>query len=68
MSRFILGDDLGNVKVLRYDPSASNEKAKLSTIHSVTLEERAGVQAISAVAGARGTLVCDHCLIMRDYI
>ncbi|KAF6765160.1 WD40-repeat-containing domain protein [Ephemerocybe angulata] len=56
MSRFIFGDDLGNIKVLRYLPDAASpeEKASIKTVHSeATSENRTGIQRISTCLTGR---------------
>lgn len=60
MSRFIFGDDLGNIKVLRYQPLAE-EKATIKSVYSHPVgEDRVAIQKIAACPSERpdSTLVC----------
>lgn len=60
MSRFIFGDDLGNIKTLRYQPDTA-EKASVKSVYAHPVgEERVAVQKIAACASERpdSTLVC----------
>ena len=53
MSRFVFGDDLGNLKVLRYQPLAE-EKASIKSVYTHPAgEDRVAIQKIAACPGER---------------
>jgi hypothetical protein len=46
MARFLLGDELGHIKSLRYAPDASQDKTSLKVIHDAT-QASAAVQKLA---------------------
>lgn len=63
MSRFLIGDDLGNIKVLR---SASGTKTTITnafkTESSLQGEARVGVQALTTNGADESAMVCNRAL------
>ena len=67
MARFLLGDELGNIKVLRCSPHSNDSKTTVSTIHHREPLEgvNRGVQQIASSApidNKNSALVCLLCL------
>ncbi len=58
MARFLLGDELGHIKSLRYAPDVSQDKTSLKVIHDAT-QASAAVQklAISSLKNEPTTIV-----------
>ena len=46
MARFLLGDELGHIKSLRYTPDVSQEKVSLSVVHDAS-QRHAAVQGLA---------------------
>ena len=60
MTRFILGDELGNIKILRCSPHSNDSKTSVSTIYYREPSEgvNRGVQQIASIDNENTTIVC----------
>ena len=59
MSRFLIGDDLGNIKVLRIANGAETTTTNaFKTESSLQGEARVGVQALTATGTDESVMVC----------